>query len=243
MKMEPLDYGRSFLIGNGPENEVRFWVESRTRVIDEERGTEEDYLQCASCKSEDTFASRDLFQADNYDFLPVFGPAWGVVFRRKAYLYKSYRETRPADAWWNGQKQHLITGPADLLQTNLAIREATYSHAPIVAQIEIVNKETKMRAIIECPIKTMNTNRGDDLYQVDTGPIMLPDLRRHDRSVDGLRLAYFACNVPDFADFVVEVPTPICEDGEGADVGAQMVHHFSEILSLPTENRLYSINV
>jgi len=30
-----------------------------------------DYYQCASCKSENTFAERDLFQKDNYDFLPV----------------------------------------------------------------------------------------------------------------------------------------------------------------------------
>ena len=34
--MMPLDYGRSFLIGTWPENEVRFWVESRTRIIDEQ---------------------------------------------------------------------------------------------------------------------------------------------------------------------------------------------------------------
>ncbi len=72
--MIPLDYGRSFLIGRAPANEVRFWVESRTRLIDAERGTSEDYLQVGSCKSENTFAERDLFHADNYDFLPVFGP-------------------------------------------------------------------------------------------------------------------------------------------------------------------------
>ena len=58
--MTPLDYGRSFLIGNGPGNEVRFWVESRTRIIDDERGSSEDFIQTASCKSERTFAERGL---------------------------------------------------------------------------------------------------------------------------------------------------------------------------------------
>ena len=33
--MRPLDYGCSFVLGNGPENEVRMWVESRTRITDE----------------------------------------------------------------------------------------------------------------------------------------------------------------------------------------------------------------
>ena len=40
MSMQPLDYGRSFILGKWPENEVRFWVESRTRIIDELKGDE-----------------------------------------------------------------------------------------------------------------------------------------------------------------------------------------------------------
>jgi hypothetical protein len=236
-KMNPLDYGRSFVIGNGPENEVRFWVESRTRLIDDEAGTEEDYLQCASCKSEATFAVRDLFQVDNYDFLPVFGPAWGVVFRRKAYLNQGYRETRPAKEWWNGQRTDLVEGTARQLQTNAAIREATYANEPIVAQTEITDSTSGLRAIIESPVKTMNTNRERDMYQVDTGPVLLPDLKRVERSVDGLRLAFVAFNVEHFADFVVEVPTVI-----GDTSPATEVHHYSERISLPAANRLYAVN-
>ena len=94
--MKPLDYGRSFLIGRAPANEVRFWAESRTRLIDEQTGRSEDYIQAGSCKSEHTFAERDLFVEDNYDFLPVFGPEYGVVFRRRAYLDEGYRDCRPA---------------------------------------------------------------------------------------------------------------------------------------------------
>ena len=41
--MIPLDYGRSFIIGKAPSNEVRFWVESRTRIVDEASGTSEEY--------------------------------------------------------------------------------------------------------------------------------------------------------------------------------------------------------
>jgi hypothetical protein len=35
--MGPIDYGRSFLQGKWAENRVRFWVESRTRVVDPQR--------------------------------------------------------------------------------------------------------------------------------------------------------------------------------------------------------------
>jgi hypothetical protein len=237
--MTPLDYGRSFAIGNGPENEVRFWVESRTRIIDERSGTHEDYIQCASCKSENTFAERDLFHTDNYDFLPIFGPEWGVVFRRKAYLNDAYRETRPASEWWNGQQYHLIEGPARELPSQAEILEATYRHAPLVSQTEVADAGTGLRAIIECPVKTMNTCREAGIYQVDTGPVAFPDLStRPERSADALRLAFLAFNVSTFVDVVVEVPTRIDEAGPTTEV-----FHYSELISLPATNRLYAIDV
>ncbi|MFP6647740.1 MAG: hypothetical protein VCF24_29895 [Candidatus Latescibacterota bacterium] len=235
--MNPLDYGRSFIIGNGPANEVRFWVESRTRLIDERTGTYEDYLQCGSCKSENTFAEKDLFQEVNYDFLPVFGPQWGVVFRRQAQLEENYREIRPAAEWWNGQEYHLQEGKARELASNAEILEATYTNVPIIAQVEIADTGSGLRAFVECPVKTMNTNRERQQYQVDSGPVMLPDLERHERSVEGLRLAYVAFNVPQFADFVVEAPTVIGKVSATAEV-----YHYSDLISLQTTNRLFALD-
>ena len=110
--MTPLDYGRSFVIGRAPANEVRFWVESRTRWIDERAGTHEDYVQCGSCKSEDTFAEKDLFLRDNYDFLPVFGPQVGDSSSgaSPSATTATARSARPAaggtdrsTGWWRGR--------------------------------------------------------------------------------------------------------------------------------------------
>ena len=241
--MKPLDYGRSFLIGNAASNEVRFWAESRTRIIDQEKGRNEDYIQAGSCKSENTFAEKDLLHEDNYDFLPIFGPDDGVVFRRKAYLNSNYRDERPAGDWWDGQKYHLIEAESsEELATSEAILQATYEFRPIVAQTEIWNDETGLRAIIEYPVKTMNTIRATSTYQVDTGPVAFPDLtRRYERSVESLALAFVVFNAPHFADFVIEAPTPIREKGaEGREIG--QVHHYSQLLSLEAENRLYAIN-
>lgn len=237
--MKPLDYGRSLLIGNSPKNEVRFWVESRTRIIDEDTANTEDYVQAGSCKSERTFAGKDLFQEDNYDFLPIFGPEYGVVFRRKAYLDPGYKSCVSAQDLWDGQKYHLVEGQdVQELTTNAAVLEATYEFAPIVAQTEIWNEQTKLRAIIEYPVKTMNTHREQNIYQVDTGPIAFPDLsKRWERHVDGLSLAFVAFNVPHFADFVIEVPTTIGEGDRTCEI-----HHYSQRLSLPTQNRLYAVH-
>ena len=237
--MVPLDYGRSFLIGNGPENEVRFWVESRTRIIEEETGKYKDYVQAGSCKSENTFAKKNLFHQDNYDFLPVFGPDNGIIFRRKAYLTSEYKSCLPVQEMWNGQKYYLVEGrKIKELTSNQAIRESTYKFDPIVSQTEIWNQKTKLRAIIECPVKTLNTNRKSNFYQIDTGPIALPDLSKHyPRYVDSIKLAFVAFNAPEFADFVIESPTSVGKHG------TIEVFHYSQLLTLPAKNRLYAICV
>jgi len=240
--MTPLNYGRSFLIGKSPANEVRFSVESRTRIIDEQTGAVEDYAQAASCKSEDTFAQRDLFYKDNYDFLPIFGPEYGIIFRRKAWLNPSYKTCVKAEDMWAGQTYHLVEAMSfDELETTDAIIDETHGFRPIVAQTEIWNSETGLRAIIEYPVKTMNTNRQLRAYQVDTGPVAFPDLaRRYDRHVDSISLAFVAFNAADFADFVIEEPAPACAPDRQHDE-ATLVHHYSRRLSLEAANRIYAV--
>ena len=239
MELTPIDYGRSFLIGKGKSNEVRFWIESRTRIIDERLGRFEDYFQTASCKSEHTFHKKNLFHEDNYDFLPIFGSEYGLIFRRKAHLNSNYRETRSYETMFGGYDLHLVTGARIReLSQNDKIRAETYRFSPLVTQTEIWNDETNLKAIIECPVKTMNTRRTGNLYQVDTGPIAFPDLKtRRERLVDLLSLAFIAFNAPHFADFVIETPTDV--DNAQSDL---QVHHYSKTTSLPAHNRVFAID-
>ena len=236
--MQPLDYGRSMLIGNAADNEVRFWVESRTLIIDEETGRSQQYVQAGSCKSEHTFAEKDLFHAVNYDFLPIFGPEWSIIYRRWAECRDEYKSCLPSKDLWQGQKYHLIEGAqCRLLEDDEAVLAATYAWEPVVAQTEIWNEETRQRAIMEFPVKTLNTRRQDTIYQVDSGPVVFADLsRRWERMVDGLSLAFVAFKAPHFADFVLEVPTDIGAEGQGASV-----HHYSQLYTAEAHNRLFAL--
>lgn len=72
-----LDYGRSFICNTALCNAVRFWMESRTILIDDKAGTQTEFYQCGSCKSENTFSEKNLFCKDNYDFLPILGDGTG----------------------------------------------------------------------------------------------------------------------------------------------------------------------
>ena len=235
----PLDYGLSFLCNPATMNAVRFWIESRTTVMDEQAGTSTVFYQCASCKSEHTFAQEDLFQEDNYDFMPIFGGEDLLIFRRHARITDRYRQVTKAEKVWGKPILKLREAKqVTHLDTWELIRDKTAAGVPIVSQTEIVNAETGLRAIIECPVKTMNISLDKSLYQVDTGPIAFADLSQpHDPLIECLSLAFVAFNAPDFADFVVEQPTPVVEDEQEVC----KIFHYSQPFSMPATNRLLAI--
>lgn len=235
-----LDYGRSFIINTGQYNAVRLWIESRTTIIDTRTGKESIYLQCASCKSEDTFGKEGLFYPDNYDFLPIFGDDQVLVFRRHVDIRDSYRIVRPTTEMWGGNPNiHLVYPDATTeLNTWEEIRDYTAAGIPIVTQTEIVNDMTGLKAIIECPCKTMNISHVKKMYQVDNGPVALPDLtKRYDSQIESFRLAFIAFNTPDFADFVIEAPTSVKVDGKEV----VKVNHYSKLESYESTNKVIAL--
>lgn len=238
---ECLDYGKSFICNTGEMNSVRMWIESRTTIHDLKTGTKTDYYQCGACKSEDTFAAENLFYKDNYDFLPIFGDGKVLVFRRHVNKRGDrYRTVTTMAEMWGADPLIRLPKPASIteLDTWEKIKEATVAGTPIVTQTEIHNEELGLSAMIECPCKTININDARKLYQTDTGPIALPDLsRKYDEQIDCLRLAFIAFNVPDFADFVIEAPTPIIE----SEKTVATVYHYSELVTLSAKNRLFAV--
>ncbi len=234
---ECLDYGLSFICNKASFNAVRFWVESRTTLIDGESGTSQVFYQCGACKSEHTFAEEGLFIEDNYDFLPILGGRDWLLFRRPCRISETYRQVK-ADVWGEPVLKLRYGKGVTQLDSFEEIRDATAEGRPIVAQTEIRNEETKLTAVIEYPVKTMNISLDNSVYQVDTGPIAYPDLsRRFDVPLESLSLAFVAFNVPHFADFIIEQPTPVVQDEQEL----AQVYHYSKPFSLPATNRLLAL--
>ena len=236
-----LDYGRSFVCHEGSRNSVRMWAESRTTVFDPQRQTVRQYVQGAACKSEDTFAAKDLFLRENYDFTPIFGRGEVLLIRRWQDVRPRYRDVRArVDVWGDPIFKLVEAEKLTLLDSWEKIRDATMEGRPIIQQTEIHDAATGLRAVIECPTKTMNIGTADEWsgkYQVDTGPVAFPDLtKRYEQPIDCLRLAYVAFNAPDFADFVIEQPTGVIKDGQEV----AQVYHYGSPISLPARNLLWA---
>ena len=232
-----LDYRRSYICGTFEFNAVRFWIESRTTIIDSATDERAVFFQCASCKSENTFGEKDLFLADNYDFMPILGDAHWLIFRRHAGMNpEQYRGTYELPHPWGPPRFLTHEGKhVQALNTWEEIRDATALGVPLVSQTELVAPDTSLKAVIECPVKTMNISLEKEMYQVDTGPIAFPDLKQKpDRLIDCLSLAFVAFNQHDFADFVIEQPTPVFESNEEIC----SIYHYSNPISLSATNRI-----
>jgi hypothetical protein len=235
----PTDYGRSLVATVGPGNAPLFWLESRCRVTDPAARVTRDYYQCGSCKSEDTFAAEDLFKSPNYDFLPVFSAEQTIVFRRFAACIGNYRSV--SGPLWGGMTPRLRSAKARVLADVTEIAAAVAAGLPLIGQVEIRDETSGRSAVLEFPIKTMNMGTDGKRWQVDTGPVVLPDLQAPpERWSETLRLAFVAYNAPDWADFVIEAPTPVLAAG-GADVA--QVYHYSEIMHRVTRNQVLALDL
>ena len=230
---DAVDYGRSYVNTKAKWNSPRFWVESRLQITDSAAKTTREYLQCGSCKSEYTFPPRGLFHPDNYDFLPVFSQVDCVVFRRNLTERGKYIEIKPIAQAWEGTIPAVRHFRGRVLRNVDEISKAMAAGKPLVSQTELRDAKSGRVAVIECPVKTINWQRDTGDWQVDTGPVLLPDLTAPpDQWSARLRLAYVAFNAADWAEFVIEEPTPVGDDAKQT----VKVYHYLRQLATPARN-------
>jgi hypothetical protein len=229
--MEVLDYARSFVTFTTPGrgNNARLQVESVCDLTERRTGATTRYLFFASCKSEHTFAARDLFQTENYDFCGIFSTVEYAIFRAHATHSPGFREQGTWAGRFEAVRESLRRVRARRLERTDEVVQASLADVPMVGRVEIESPDGTWAAELEFPIKTMNANDIQTMYQVDTGPVSYPDFgQRAERQIERLWPAYVAYNAPDSADFVIQQATSV---GSGAE--ALSVTHYSRIVSLP----------
>ena len=113
---------------------------------------------------------------------------------------------------------------------------ATLANRPLVARTAIANDDVGRRAVLEYPIKTMNVTRNPARLQVDTGPLLFPDLATEaGRVIERFAIAHVVYHQRDQAEFILRQPTPV---GEGEAPVA--VTDYSDIRVLSARNELFA---
>lgn len=211
--MTPYDYTRSFVTftTKGRGNNARLQIESTCTLQDKSSGQITEYFFFASCKSEDTYAEKDLFYEHNYDFCGIFSNEEYVLFRTHATHTDGFREQGLWQDRFEDVQFHLVKQKGSVLHHPTDIVQTTRKGTPLIGQVEIENPT--LSATLEFPIKTMNVNDIDNLYQIDTGPVAYPDFDiKVEHHIERLSPAFVAYNAPHFADFVIQHPLAISQN-------------------------------
>ncbi len=124
---------------------------------------------------------------------------------------------------------------ATAITTDDAAVEATQRNLSLSARTEIEDERRGLRATLEYPVRTMNFHPERRRFQVDTGPLIFPDLVADtEHAIDRCALAHVIYNTFDRAEFIRKRPTPLVHDGQ--EVGR--IIHYSDYRSLPARHTL-----
>lgn len=225
--MKSCDFSRSFItfVTSNQSNNARIQVEARCEMLDSETGESEDFYLVASCKGEDTYGEGCLFLIPSYDFCMVYSHEDFMIIRTHVNAERDNTTVGDNRGHFLDVHFHIKMTDAEVLQSNAEIVQATLANRILNGRTKIADEGGRYYATLEFPIKTMNVNDVRNAYQVDTGPILLPDFASSkERMVERFQLAFVAYNQEDEAYFVIQEPTPIVADsGEKASYYSKVV--------------------
>jgi hypothetical protein len=225
-------------------NSARIQVVCRARLKETASGETQTFVMGASCKTERVGVERGIWTEPNADFVPVFSVDRFLnvkTFARagtEVALYppgsgtQSDRQVGDVAETFDALRIEVEEVPGEVLDTPSRIVEATLDNQPLVARTHI--HQGRYQAILEYPIKTMNANERDWVYQTDTGPLLLPDFNAApERVIETFQLAYAAFNCPEWVECVVRDRTPV---GEGVEV-----YHYSRLERFEARNEVIQV--
>ncbi|MBM4436784.1 MAG: hypothetical protein FJ029_06025 [Actinobacteria bacterium] len=229
--MDPLDYGRSYLVwttqrdtsdsrkpGHMPWlNNVRILLDARAWVEDDVTQQRDEFFLIAPCR-------REWMYRDDDQTIQQPGGEYRMAWSRTRALNfgRAMNDATPRSRSVPINRARFLRLDFDLsalprarrLATDLEIAQATQTREPIVVQTEIWDTARRRRAVLEYPAKTLSHIEERGRFQMDTGPLLWADLASDEpEPIDWLWLAHTVYNRLDRAQFVRRAPAPVVRDG------------------------------
>ena len=225
-------------------NNARIPIECRCRITDLQSGDVQTFVLGASCKTERVGVERHIWTEPNADFVPIFSETHFLNIKTFAQAGMEVDLYPPGSGKQSERQLGVIAEVFDsvridvshcegrLLECAKSIVNAVLENEPLVAETTL--RTDRYSAVLEYPVKTINANEREGVYQTDTGPHLLPDLSvEPDQLLASMQLAFSAFNCADWTEFLVRVPTKIAE---GINV-----YHYSQSIRLDCRNRIFSV--
>jgi hypothetical protein len=259
--MKAIDFSRSFFtfridtlkkppktVSHKPPfslNNARIPVECVCEIKDKQTSVTQTFVLGGNCKTELVGVKADIFTQPNADFVPIFSRDQflflktfaradkGVPFYPASLGVQPDRQTGRVEEALDSLRIDLAYGPAHVIKEPAAIVAAVLNNQILVAESKI--DHPSYSATLVYPIKTINANERDNIYQTDTGPILLPDFsKKPDELITGFELAFSAFNCPSWIEFIIRAKTPV-------EAGV-MVYHYSQSARFESQNSVFSLD-
>lgn len=236
-----IDFARSFVTfftkPHQGGNIARILIDAACTITGERTGTARTFYLIAPCRSEQMYVDAPLFQMPNYEFCGVFTDDEVMIVRTHWTSDRDNREIASATerfAKVDITVQHL-PHPEALTDDAQAVA-ATLANRPLVARTELQNEARGRRALLDYPIKTMNVTRDPARLQVDTGPLLYPNLdATAEPAIARFEIAHVVYHQRDRAEFILRRPTPVGDEG-----AALAVTDYSDVRLVPARNTLFA---
>ncbi|MCH2201151.1 MAG: hypothetical protein MK102_04220 [Fuerstiella sp.] len=225
-------------------NNARIQIECRLQVTDRKTDLTQSFVLGASCKTERVGVPRDIWTVPNADFAPIFSDTGFMNIKTYAQVSDGVELYPPGSGIQSERQWGTIADAFDNVRIDIAecrgiellsatdIVQATLNNTILNARTTI--ETDRYSAVLEYPVKTMNANERDNIYQTDTGPVLLPDLTAEpDAMLQRLQFAYAALSCPDWVEFLVRTATTVTEDVN--------VYHYSQSVRCDVRNEIIGL--
>ncbi len=225
-------------------NKVRVPAECMAVAWDRKTGWTASFLLGAACKTERVGVERDIWTEPNADFFPVASPENTLIIKKWDRCDKGVMRY-PENLGVQPERQFEKTSDAythyalEIIKRPGVVVDNIEEMINILESGQLMVSRTLITAehydlLLEYPVKTVNWSPREKYYQVDTGPVLLPDLTLPASEIhESFQLAYIAHTEKDWAEFLVRVPTPVSED--------MQVHHYSKSVRIDCQNSMIAV--
>jgi hypothetical protein len=242
---ETYDFDRSFITWTSTRvnHTPRMRVDAACRIVTGGR-TEEFFLSVPNI-GEEMYADRDLIHRPPFDFIMIGSPAGEFMFaktyadprrngiqRRRVGEAMSTQDGRGATV--TEMNFHMTQArAARALVSYEDVRAAILGFVRLNGRTTWVSPDGCTTAILDYPIRVCNVSHASEQWQIDNGPVLIPDLAAGAPWLPNLRPGYLVYDATDWADICRRrlAPDDPCEAGSLYSAPERVTVH-NELLAL-----------
>jgi hypothetical protein len=238
--MHAIDFPNSFLTFNRENRNIaRIQLDARCEYAPDAGSRPREYFLITPCKSERMYVEEDLWQDPNHDYR-------GFYSETEHMTLKVYPSADRDKRYPQLNRQRFAEMKLDIrryaftcrLQSDAEIRDAILANCRLVARHTILDDATGGWATLEYPVKTINAHPAKAEWQVDTGPVGVPEFgAAAELDVERLRVAYVAYNRFAHVEFLVRCPTPVAVEERTVFATS----HYSRVMKFRGEGQMLAV--